>query len=227
MISTASFLALTMQCAATVHPDTALDVAKTESGLNPYAIAEIIPKSERTPGGKSFITHLPNNKDAALSIIEKIEGKKRRYSVGLMQITSTNFSQYGMTAEKLLSPCNNLAVFEKIIADCYQRGGTLKRALSCYYSGNFDTGQKAESDLNQTSYIQRIGYSPPKNGYAVPSTKADRTDESVTPEHASSPSQTPVYQSWDVLRQYPRYEPEPVQNKPSNQPANEETEKNV
>lgn len=227
MISTASFLALAIQCAATIHPDTALDIAKTESGLNPYAIAEIIPKSERALEGKAFITHLPKSKDAALSIIEKIEGKKRRYSVGLMQITSTNFSQYGMTAEKLLSPCDNLAVFEKIITDCYQRGGTLKRALSCYNSGNFETGQKPESDINQTSYIQRIGYSPPQNGYAVPSTKAERTDESVTPEQTSSPSQIPVYQSWDVLRQYPRYEPEPVKNKSSNPSANKETEKSV
>ncbi|MCE9941297.1 transglycosylase, partial [Serratia liquefaciens] len=48
-----------------------------------------------------------------------------------------------------------------------RRGGSLKRALSCYYSGNFTTGQQPESAFNHTSYIQRIGY-------AVPSTREDR-----------------------------------------------------
>ena len=46
MLSTTVFLAAAMQCAASVHPSTALDVARVESGLNPYAIAEIL------PGGK-------------------------------------------------------------------------------------------------------------------------------------------------------------------------------
>jgi type IV secretion system protein VirB1 len=58
-------------------------------------------------------------------------------------------------------------VFEHIFTDCYRRGGSLKRALSCYYSGNFTTGQQPESAFNQTSYIQRIGY-------PVPSTQEDR-----------------------------------------------------
>lgn len=192
MLSTASFLALTMQCAATVHPDTALDVAKTESGLNQYAIAEIIPKSERTPGGKSFITHLPNSKDAALSIIEKIEGKKRRYSIGLMQITSTNFSQYGMTAQKLLSPCVNLSVFEKIITDCYLRGKTMPRALSCYYTGNFESGQKKESAFGETSYIERAGYSSASR-YVVPSTQQDKAANKESAAPSSKPKPRIVY----------------------------------
>ena len=44
MLSTSAFIALAMQCAASVHPDTAHEVARVESGFNPYAIAEIIPK---------------------------------------------------------------------------------------------------------------------------------------------------------------------------------------
>ncbi|MEL3314726.1 type VI secretion protein, partial [Escherichia coli] len=38
MLSTVSFMAVAMQCAATVHPSTSLDVARVESGFNPYAI---------------------------------------------------------------------------------------------------------------------------------------------------------------------------------------------
>jgi type IV secretion system protein VirB1 len=122
MISTTTFIALAMQCAATVHPDTAMDVVRVESGLNPYAIAEIIPKEQRIKDGKSVITHLPNNKKDALSIVRNIELKKRRYSVGLMQITSTNFDKFNVDAEKLFNPCTNLTVFEKILTDCYTRG---------------------------------------------------------------------------------------------------------
>ncbi|HFL4535192.1 TPA: transglycosylase, partial [Escherichia coli] len=52
MLSTSTFLALAMQCAASVHPDTTHEVARVESGFNPYAIAEIIPKVKRKPGDK-------------------------------------------------------------------------------------------------------------------------------------------------------------------------------
>jgi len=161
MLSTTAFLTLSMQCAASVHPSTALDVARVESGLNPYAIAEIL------PGGKGVTSHFPTSKDEAVSLTGRLAAQGRRYSVGLMQITSTNFRHYGVTARDLLAPCTNLSVFERILTDCYRRGGSLKRALSCYYSGNFTTGQQPESAFNQTSYIQRIGY-------AVPSTREDR-----------------------------------------------------
>lgn len=161
MLSTTVFLAAAMQCAASVHPSTALDVARVESGLNPYAIAEIL------PGGKGVISHFPTSRDEAVSLTGRLAAQGRRFSVGLMQITSTNFLHYDVNARDLLDPCTNLSVFERILTDCYRRGGSLKRALSCYYSGNFTTGQQAESAFSQTSYIQRIGY-------AVPSTREDR-----------------------------------------------------
>jgi type IV secretion system protein VirB1 len=167
MLSPTAFLAAAMQCAASVHPSTSFDVARVESGFNPLAIAEIVPKNERLHGRKGVISHLPTNKADAVSIFRRLEAKGRRYSVGLMQITSTNFRHYGVTAGNLLDPCTNLSVFERILTDCYRRGGSLKRALSCYYSGNFDTGQQTESAFNQSSYVQRIGY-------VVPSTQEDK-----------------------------------------------------
>ncbi|MCL6336545.1 transglycosylase [Pectobacterium carotovorum subsp. carotovorum] len=166
MLSPTAFLAAAMQCAATIPPSTAFDVAKVESSFNPYAVAEIVPKEERAPDSAGVISHQPTSKQAAVNIIKQVVEKGHRYSVGLMQITSTNFRHYGVTAHDLLDPCTNLSIFEQILTDCYQRGGTLKRALSCYYSGNFDTGQQPESAFNQTSYIQRIGY-------AVPSMRED------------------------------------------------------
>ncbi|MBV6695267.1 lytic transglycosylase domain-containing protein [Serratia quinivorans] len=199
MISSTTFIALAMQCAATVHPDTAMDVARVESGFNPYAIAEIIPKKQRLEGGRSVITHLPKNKSDAISIVNDIEKKKRRYSVGLMQITSTNFAKFNVDAEKLFNPCINLTVFEKIITDCYTRGKTLKNGLSCYYTGNFNTGKKKESEFNQTSYIERIGYpDSPGKTYIVPSTKEDKGEvkkEEIDVKEKTSKEPTTIYPS--------------------------------
>lgn len=98
MLSTTMFLAAAMQCAASVHPSTALDVARVESGLNPYAIAEIL------PGGKGVISHFPASRNEAISLAGRLKAQGRRYSVGLMQITSTNFRHYGLTARDLLAP---------------------------------------------------------------------------------------------------------------------------
>ncbi|HHT7538176.1 TPA: lytic transglycosylase domain-containing protein [Raoultella planticola] len=166
MLSTTAFLAAAMQCAASVHPATALDVARVESGFHPWAIAEI------ESNGNGVISHFPASEAEAITLAERLAAKGRRYSLGLMQITSTNFHYYGVTARQLLDPCVNLSVFERILTDCYRRGGTLKRALSCYYSGNFNTGQRPESAFNQTSYIQRIGY-------VVPLTRDDKQPQST------------------------------------------------
>ncbi|EGU4537343.1 lytic transglycosylase domain-containing protein [Salmonella enterica] len=227
MLSAATFVSLAMQCAVSVHPDTALDVAKTESGFNPYAIAEIIPKKERGKDGKSVITHMPKSKSRAIEIINGIEQKKRRYSVGLMQITSTNFSLFNVTAEDMLDPCSNLKVFEKIISDCYKGGGDLRSALSCYYSGDYQRGKRKESEFNNTSYIQRIGYTTASNQYVVPSTKEDRNaaKENPQPQYTAPPT----YESWDVLREFPRTSNPKVQHSkpsPDNKELIDESSKN-
>lgn len=185
-----ALLALAMACAPTVHPDTAHDVARVESGLNPFAIAEIIPKEKRKPGDKGVISYFPESIKAALNITRQIELRKHRYSVGLMQITSSNFSKYNMGAEKLFDPCNSLSVFEKIITDCYLRGGNLVNALSCYYSGNFSTGQKKETEFSGTSYTGRIGYTDTGDKkYVVPSTKADRMSTASPSPDSDKPRQ--------------------------------------
>ncbi len=167
MLSTTAFLAVAMQCAATVHPSTSLDVARVRSGYNPYAIAEIVPKPERKPGDKGFITHMPKSKEDAVSITNQIEAKGRRYSVGLMQITSTNFKRYGVTATDHFQSLHQSFRLRKNHHRLLPAGRRLKRALSCYYSGNFSTGQQRDP-ASKTSYVQRIGYSPADTRYAVP-----------------------------------------------------------
>ncbi|HAK8439711.1 TPA: lytic transglycosylase domain-containing protein [Salmonella enterica] len=156
MIASSLFLSLALQCAPTIHPDTTVDVSRIESNFEPLAIGVV--------NGESIY---PKNLNDAKEHIKQLKAKGKNYSIGIMQINKSNFEKYGVTADEMFNPCKNLSVFEKIITDCYIRGGTLKRALSCYYSGNFDTGQRPESAFDNTSYVQRAGY-------AVPSTKQDR-----------------------------------------------------
>lgn len=170
MLSTSVFLTLAAQCAANVHPSTLLDVARVESGLHPYAIAEIIPPRQRQPGQPSVVSHYPSDASKARQLTERITATGHRYSVGLMQITSTNFQRYGVTAEDLFSPCTNLSVAARILTECYQRGETLARALSCYYSGDFQRGQQPEAEFSHTSYLQRIGYTVPASRSTDPDT---------------------------------------------------------
>ena len=163
MLTIPAFLALAMQCAATIHPDTAQDIARVESGFHPYAIGVV--------GQKNGL--FPRHKEDALAHVKRLRAEGKNFSVGLMQINQANFSRYGVDAAALLEPCTNLSVFEKIITDCYLRGKTLKRALSCYYSGNFVAGQNKEAVFGATSYIERVGY-PAVPRHVVPSTQQDK-----------------------------------------------------
>lgn len=190
MLSTSAFLALSLRCAASIHPDTAQEIARVESGFNPYAIGVV--------GQQKGI--FPKDINDALSHVKILKAQGKNYSVGLMQINQSNFNKYNVTEEQLFNPCTNLSVFEKIITDCYQRGGTLIRALSCYYSGNFETGQRPEKTFSNTSYIQRIGY-------IVPSTRQDRQGTDSFPD---TPEITIVYPD-RVIRG-----PLPVANKTEN-----------
>lgn len=174
-------------CAASVHPDTIHDIARIESRFNPYAIVEI---SSSVKGG--LISYSPKTKEDVLTLLQRLKNSHRRYSVGLMQISSSNFNTFKVTPEDMLDACKNLNVFEKILVSCYQRGGNLKSALSCYYSGNFTTGQRKEKPFHNTSYIERIGYSSEKQVYKVPSTKIDK-EKTDTKESLQRPKGMIIY----------------------------------
>jgi type IV secretion system protein VirB1 len=53
----------------------------------------------------------------------------------------------GLTVESVLDPCTNLRAMQAVLGECHARSPAasepqvaLRRALSCYYSGNFSTG---------------------------------------------------------------------------------------
>ena len=128
---------LAKRCAPEVSEDTLRALMRTESSFNPYAIG-IVGGGSRQP--KAF--------HEAMAIIAQLELEGKNYSVGLAQINKKNFSKLGINAAGALDACTNLKAASKILSDCYQRAqnrsgnNSLHDALSCYYSGNFQTGYR-------------------------------------------------------------------------------------
>jgi type IV secretion system protein VirB1 len=136
-VDIATFLALAVACAPHVHPDTARALVAVESGFNPYAIGVVGGVLERQPATRS----------EALATARALHAAGWNFSVGLGQINVGNFARLGLTVESVLDPCTNLRAMQAVLDECHGRTSlaphpqvALRRALSCYYSGNFSTG---------------------------------------------------------------------------------------
>jgi type IV secretion system protein VirB1 len=136
-----AFLALALTCAPSIHVDTSRALVSIESAFNPWAIGVV--------GGA--LTRQPRHQTEALATARALEHDGWDFSVGLGQINRRNFPRLGLTLDSAFDPCSNLAAMQVVLAECFDRAGaptrsasqaTLRRALSCYYSGNFATGFK-------------------------------------------------------------------------------------
>lgn len=138
---------LVAQCAPLVAPVTAHAVITVESAGDPHAIGVV--------GGR--LVRQPRSRAEALATVKSLETQGMNYSVGLGQINRGNFARLGLTPETAFEPCANLRAMQVILGECFERAGrvsegeqlALKRALSCYYSGNFNTGF-------EQGYVQRV-----------------------------------------------------------------------
>ncbi|RYE81230.1 MAG: lytic transglycosylase [Oxalobacteraceae bacterium] len=136
----AALLALALSCAPNVHATTASALVHVESGLNPWAIGVVGGALERQPRSRA----------EALATARELQAQRWNFSVGLGQINVRNFDRLGLSLETAFDACTNLAAMQKVLTECFdsarQRDPTrpaqtaLRRALSCYYSGNFTTG---------------------------------------------------------------------------------------
>ena len=203
MLTTSAFLALAMQCAPSIHPATLTPIVKTESSFNPWAIGVV--------GGA--LPRQPQSLDKAVLTVKKLVGEGANFSIGLGQINRQHFDV--SHPETMFEPCTNLRMTAQLLQDCYTAAakadpdpqGALRKAISCYYSGNLTRGFQAEADFGGSSHVQRVLANaditvPALEGGAQPAqSRLQRaTTEPVT-------AVQPVYESWDVLRQYPRYPP--------------------
>lgn len=138
---------LMAQCAPAVHPVTMQAVVRAESGGNPYAIGVV--------GGR--LARQPRTLPEALATVDALARAGWNYSVGLAQVNRSHLAEYGLTGVAAFDACRNLQAGADILARCYARAASrtrtgqvaLRDGLSCYYSGNFQTGYRS-------GYVQRV-----------------------------------------------------------------------
>jgi type IV secretion system protein VirB1 len=149
-----TLIELVLSCAPLIAPDTALALIRTESGGNPYAIGVV---------GNTLVRQ-PRTAAEALATVNALEHTRWDFSVGLGQINKRNFVRLGLTNATAFDPCTNLRAMQTILSDCFARAGgvgvvgeqiQLRSALSCYYSGNFKTGFRADLP-GQAPYVDRV-----------------------------------------------------------------------
>jgi type IV secretion system protein VirB1 len=150
-------------------------VVTVESSHNPFAVGVVGDRLVRQP--KSL--------DEAVATVKRLESLGKNYSVGLAQLNRSNFHRFSVSdVANAFDRCTNLQLGAKVLVECYSRSGSnLGKALSCYYSGNFETGFKH-------GYVQRVlavlGQSK-KNSDSTP----NRADSKVGPaEQVAAASQT-------------------------------------
>lgn len=145
-----TFAALALVCAPQIHPTTAHALVSVESAFNPWAIGVVGGALRRQPG----------NRAEALATANQLLTEGRNFSVGLGQINVGNFARLGLHTSSAFDPCQNLSAMQSVLTECFDRSGpthsradteqfALRKALSCYYSGNFSTGFRH-------GYVQKV-----------------------------------------------------------------------
>jgi type IV secretion system protein VirB1 len=131
-----TFAILVAACAPLVHPATAHALVAVESAFNPNAIGVI--------GGA--LQRQPRTPEEAMATALALKAHGKNFSAGLAQINVANLERLGLTVADSFEPCRNLGAMQAVLGECLARAGgsseqpALRRALSCYYSGNFTTG---------------------------------------------------------------------------------------
>ncbi|CWN75684.1 TPA: lytic transglycosylase domain-containing protein [Neisseria meningitidis] len=141
---------LAQQCSKGVHPNTLQAVARVESRFNPYVIGVV----------RGSLKRQPTNLAEAIATAKSLHAQGKNFSMGLMQVNRYNLAAYGLNYETVFDPCQNINVGAQILKDCFDRAGgngqeALKKAFSCYYSGNFRFGFRSDFK-GQPPYVTKI-----------------------------------------------------------------------
>ena len=139
--------AVVLICAPYVHLTTAQALVVVESSSNPYAIGVV--------GG--VLDRQPHTRAEAIATARALRAAGWDFSAGLAQINVRNWERTGLSVETVFDPCANLHAMQRILRECYARAtaqapksqARLRKALSCYYAGNFVRGFRE-------GYVDRI-----------------------------------------------------------------------
>lgn len=139
-------VALIHQCTpAHVDVGTMGKLITTESARRENAIGYKIVRAD----GKVFmLTAQPKDKEEAIAWATWFDKQGYKYDAGPAQINSTNFARLGLTPATVFDMCSNIKAGADVLTECYARAlkqygdkqVSIRRALSCYQSGNFSTG---------------------------------------------------------------------------------------
>lgn len=143
--------ALMHQCAPNVGVVTMSAIVRTESGGNPYILADAGPKHLPWAVRKDMVRTLrPASAQEAAALVQQLLDQGHIVAIGLTQINAKNLPALGMTIADALDPCQNLRGGSRILGNFYQAAlrkfgasqpqATLQAALSSYWSGNFADG---------------------------------------------------------------------------------------
>lgn len=153
LVAAISFATLFEQCAPDVSPVTLDAVVQTESGGNPNVVANV------TDG----TSHYFDSAEDATRFVNGLSRDGKKFSAGLMQVYSGNFSKVGLDNSTAFDPCENIKAGAKILSENFDgikeepdEQIRLQKALSKYYSGNESRGFKKEPEYGNTSYIERV-----------------------------------------------------------------------
>ncbi|WP_432816469.1 lytic transglycosylase domain-containing protein [Xanthomonas hortorum] len=205
------FMQLAQQCAPTVAPQTMAALVQVESGFNPYAIGVVDGRLARQP----------SNLEEAVATAQQLEAGGWNFSLGIAQVNRHNLPKYKLTYAQAFDACANLRAGSKILEDCYTRAsvklaGTaqnpLHAAFSCYYSGNFSRGFKADK-VGQPSYVQKVLASAGVSPKAIPVVPAvgGRTSPTARVPAATAPTpQDDTTAAVPLTAQAPRVPEEPA-----------------
>lgn len=206
MLTTSAFMALALQCAPSIHPATLTPIVKTESSFNPYAIAVV---------GK-LLPRQPQSLEEAVTTVKALVKEGANFSIGLGQINRQHFDVG--KSEQVFDPCTNLKMTAVVLQACYSTAlktdpdqqSALRKAISCYYTGNQKRGFVPEPQFGNTSHVQRVLANADTTAVQVPALVKGADPAPGNPAPPPAATAPPTYESWDVLRQYPRAAP-PVQ----------------
>jgi type IV secretion system protein VirB1 len=126
-------------------------IVVVESSGNPFAIGVV--------GGR--LQRQPTSLQEAVQTADQLEKAGYNYSIGLSQINRVHFKRFGWAGDikKGFDACQNLHAGADVYVRCKQGAArslkarppdeVLRAALSCYYSGNYISGEKL-------GYVDRV-----------------------------------------------------------------------
>jgi len=195
-LSVSDFGQLALRCAPTVAPSTLASIAQTESAFQPYAI------NDNTTGTSGA----PATRDSAVQIASKLLKAGHSIDVGIMQINSSNFVQFGLTLEAAFDPCQSVAAAAAILMNNYAGGEThdgqqaaLRVALSKYNTGNaqrgFANGYVHKAELAARHVVPALDVGIPEA--AIDHQAPSKAAPSSMPADPTTPPAWDVWSSFD------------------------------